>query len=223
LKRRSAILLDRLIAWAPVLLLGSLAALTFWLDSQIQEQQRREGSARHDPDTFVNSFRAVSFDTDGRLRQALAAKRAQHYPDDDSMDFIEPLLVLTDPDKPRISVTASKGALSGDHETITLTGNVRALRDAPTPTATPPRPVSKKRPVKNAPIVDGDAPNGPVTITTEYLRVVPKQGRADTDKAVTIEEPRGIINAVGMELDNKAKTLKLKSRVHGTLAPPAKR
>jgi lipopolysaccharide export system protein LptC len=44
---------------------------------------------------------------------------------------------------------------------------------------------------------------------------------ASTDKAVTIEEPRGIIHSIGLELDNKAKTLKLKSAVRGTLQPQA--
>jgi len=41
---------------------------------------------------------------------------------------------------------------------------------------------------------------------------------------VTITDARGIINAVGMELDNDAKTLKLKSGVRGTIQPnsPAK-
>jgi LPS export ABC transporter protein LptC len=51
------------------------------------------------------------------------------------------------------------------------------------------------------------------------MRVVPKQGRASTEGPVTIEEPRGIIRAVGMELDNQAHTLKLKSAVRGTLQP----
>ena len=36
---------------------------------------------------------------------------------------------------------------------------------------------------------------GPVTLTTEYLHVIPKEERAETDQPVTIEEPRGIIQA----------------------------
>ncbi len=56
---------------------------------------------------------------------------------------------------------------------------------------------------------------------TEYLHVIPDLEVARTDKAVTIEEPRGIIESVGLELDNKAKTLKLKSGVRGTLQPQA--
>jgi len=58
-----------------------------------------------------------------------------------------------------------------------------------------------------------------VTVTTEFLHVVPDKELARTDKAVTIEEPRGIIHSVGLELDNKARTLKLHSGVNGTLQP----
>ena len=63
-------------------------------------------------------------------------------------------------------------------------------------------------------------------LVTQHLlvRVLPKQSRADTTRPVTITDARGIIQAVGMELDNEAKTLKLKSRVRGTFQPkpPAK-
>jgi lipopolysaccharide export system protein LptC len=206
--KRGRNLLDRLTAWSPVLLLGSLAALTFWLDAQVQPQQpRRDGTSRHDPDLFVERFRAQSFDTDGRVRQSLAAERAQHYPDDNSTDFAVVSLVATDPDSPRMSVTADAGTLTGDRETIALTGHVRAVRDAPPPTA--------KKKGKNG----EEGPSGPVTLTTDYLRVIPKQGRAVTDREVTIEEARGTIRSVGMEIDTQAQTLKLKSRVRGTLQP----
>ena len=56
---------------------------------------------------------------------------------------------------------------------------------------------------------------------TEYLHVVPDKEIATTDKAVTIEEPRGIIRSVGLTLDNKARTLKLNAGVSGTLQPQA--
>jgi lipopolysaccharide export system protein LptC len=203
-------LIDRLTNWSPILLLGSLAALTFWLDAQVQPPQPRvDGSARHDPNLFVERFRAITFDVDGRVRQSLAAQRAQFYPDDNSIDFASVSLVVTDPDSPRFTVTADSGSLTGDRETIALSGNVRAVRDAL------PAPAKPKAGKADA------GPGGPVTLTTEYLRVVPKQGRATTDRAVTIEEPRGIIRAVGMEIDTKAQTLKLKSGVRGTLQPQA--
>ena len=194
--------LDRLVAWSPVLLLGALAALTYWLDAQIQTSSRRDdGSSRHDPDLYIERFSAVSFDVDGRVRQMLAASRAEHFPDDGSVVLTSPALAVTDPGKPRISVTAETGTVSGDREIVTLRGRVHATRDAMPATARDKNPV------------------GEANFATEMLRVIPKEGRAETDLLVTIEEARGIIQGVGMVLDNNSRTVKLKSAVRGTLQP----
>jgi lipopolysaccharide export system protein LptC len=194
--------IDKLVAWSPVLLLGGLAALTYWLDAQIQPSgARRDGATRHDPDMYIENFSAVTYGTDGGVLQSLAAKHAQHYPDDDSIDLSSPSLTLTDPGKPRLTIAADLGTVSGNREIVTLRGNVRATRDAVTPTAR------------------GSTPVGPATFTTEMLRVTPKESRAETDRPVTIEEPRGIIQGVGMLYDNAAHTFKLKSGVRGTLQP----
>jgi lipopolysaccharide export system protein LptC len=199
---RTQRLFDQLITWAPVLMLGGLAALTYWLDAQIQTPPLRiDGSSRHDPDLFVSNLRGVSFDAEGRPRQVLSAKRAQHYPDDESVSLLEPSLILTDPGRPKLSVRADQGSVAGDRETMVLEGNVRAVREAQPAAA------------------NGPTAEGPATLSTEFLRVVPKKGLAETDRPVTIEEPRGIIHSVGMKLDNDAKTLKLKSGVRGTIQP----
>jgi len=194
--------IDRLVSWAPVLLLGALAALTYWLDAQVQSSGRRDdGSSRHDPDLYIERFSAVTFDSDGRVRQMLAAKRAEHFPDDGSVDLVGPAFELTDPGKPRLTVASDKGTVSGDRETVTLRGNVRATRDAAPATARDQTPLSA------------------ATFTTQTLRIIPKEARAETDALVTIEEARGIISGVGMVLDNNARTIKLKSSVRGTLQP----
>jgi len=200
---RSQRFVDRLVAWSPALLLGSLAALTYWLDAQVQPPVPRiDASRRHAADIFIDNFRGDSFDAEGHLRQSLGAKRARHFADDDTVDFTEPTMSLTDPGQPRIDVSADSGSLSGDRETVMLKGNVRTAREAG---AAPTR-------------SDGES-TGPVTVLSDTLRVVPKRGLASTDGPVTIEEPRGIIRSVGMELDNDAHTLKLKSNVRGTLQP----
>lgn len=198
---RTRTLLDRLTAWSPVLLLGALAALTYWLDAQVQPPApRRDGSERHDPDIYVESFRAVELDARGLPKQLVAGKRAMHFGDDQTTEVIEPLLAQTEAGKPAVRITAAKGKLSGDRKDVWFTGNVRATREA-------------------GPTSPGSDPAGPVTVTTEYLHVVPDTERVTTDKPVTIEEPRGIIRATGLALDNKAKTLVLESAVSGTLQP----
>ena len=202
-ERAGRSLLDRATAWSPVLLLGGLAALTYWLDSQVQPPQpRRDGTERHDPDIYIEGFRAVELDANGHARQLIAGKRALHYGDDQTTEIVEPLLSQTEAGKPAFRITANKGSLTGDRKQATFTGNVKAVRDA-------------------GPTKPGEGPAGPVTVTTEYLHVVPDKELATTDKAVTIEEPRGIIRSVGLTLDNKAKTLKLASGVSGTFQPSA--
>lgn len=195
--------IDKLVAWSPVLLLAGLAALTYWLDAQIQPSNpRRDGASRHDPDMYIENFSGVTYGVDGGVLQSLTAKQAQHYPDDDSIDLTSPSLTLTDPGKPRLTIAADLGTVSGNREIVTLRGNVRATRDADTAARTP-----------------GTAPVGPATFTTDMLRITPKASRAETDKPVTIEEPHGIIHGVGMTYDNALRTFKLKSAVRGTLQP----
>ena len=199
---RTRALIDRLTAWSPVLLLGGLAALTYWLDAQVQAPlARADGSARHDPDLYIENIRAVVLDVDGRPRQLLMAERAEHFPDDDTTHFIKPSLMLTEPGKPAFRVKSDAGKVSGDRKNAWFTGGVLAVREA--------QPAAGK---------DQDA-SGPVTLATEFLHVMPQQHKVVSDKPVTVEEPRGIIQSVGVELDTDAKTVKLRSAVRGTLQP----
>jgi len=199
--RRARVVFERWTAWSPALLLAALAALTFWLDAQVQAPEGpRNGEQRHDPDTFITNFRAQSFDTAGQVKQSLTAERAQHHPDDDSIDFVAPHLVLTDPSRPKLTVRSDAGTLSGDRELMIFRGNVHAVRDA-------------------APDAQDTADDGRLTLTTDLLRVLPNKGVAETDQPVTIEEARGIIHGVGITLDNQTRTAKVKSGVRGSFQP----
>lgn len=204
--RRSRALVDRWTAWTPVLLLAALAALTFWLDAQVQAPDTpRNGEMRHDPDLFMTHFRAVSFDASGRVQQSLTAQRAQHHPDDESVDFTAPSLVITDAARPRMTVTSDAGTLSGNRETVLFRGHVVATRDAPS---------SKDAATDSM---------GAVKLSTDFLRVIPAKGLAETDRPVTIEESRGIIHGVGATLDNQTRTMKIKSGVQGSFQPESPR
>jgi lipopolysaccharide export system protein LptC len=194
--------LDRLVAWSPVLLLGGLAALTYWLNAQIRPAENAfDGSNRHDPDIFVERFKAVSLDREGHVRQSLEAVRAEHFPDDDNTALDRPRIAFTDPGKPRLDVSADRASITGNREHAFFEGHVRAERAATT---------------------DAEGkPDGPVVFESEFLHVIPKQDRIVTDRPVTISEPRTTINATGLEYDNRSKELKLKSRVSGQLQPRA--
>jgi lipopolysaccharide export system protein LptC len=197
-KSRRQALLDRLVAWSPVLLLGSLAAMTYWLNTQVRiAVPDFDGSGRHDPDLFAADFKAVNLDQDGRVRQSLTATGARHYPDNDVTVFEAPVIVFTDPGQPRLEVRADHGTVTGDREHVYLEGHVKVVRDASA----------------------GEERDGPIIVTSEYLHVIPKEDRIVTDRPVTVTDPRGTVNAIGLELDNKAKTVKFKSHLSGQLEP----
>ena len=192
--------LDRFVAWSPALLLGALAALTYWLNAQIRVGEPVfDGSNRHDPDVFVENFKAINLDKDGHIRQSLDAKRADHFPDDDNTALQAPRIAFTDADKPRLDVSSDHAIVTGNREHAYFEGHVKAVREA---AADP-----------------GGKTEGPVTFESEFLHVIPKEDRIVTDRAVRISEPRGTINATGLDYDNKTKLLRLKSKVSGQLQP----
>jgi len=104
---------------------------------------------------------------------------------------------VTRPGQPSFTIEAKRARVSGDRENAYFEGSVRATREA-------------------GPEQD-DATR--ISLATEFLHLIPKQDRAQTDQPVTIEEGRGIIRATGLILDNASKTLKLKSEVRGTMQP----
>ena len=164
---------------------------------------RRDGSMRHDPDLVIEGVRVVELDADGKPVQTLQAQYARHYPDDDAIEFDAPRVVLTQPGRPTFTVDAAKGRVSGDRLNADFEGGVRATRAGET----------------GSQGTGADEPTGPIALMTEYLHVIPKQDLAQTDRPVTIEESRGIIQANGLVLDNASRTLKLKGNVRGTIAP----
>jgi lipopolysaccharide export system protein LptC len=190
--------LDRLIAWAPVLMLGAFAALTYWLNAQVNVgTQKFDGSGRHDTDVYIENIKAVSLDAQGRVRQSLTATMARHFPDDDTTEFEGPLITFSDPDKPQLTIRADRAMVTGDREHAHFYGNVKGVRDPP----------------------KASASDGPIVMTSEYLHVFPKLDKVVTDKAVTIRDLRGIISAIGMEFDNRSKKVKFGSQVSGQLQP----
>jgi lipopolysaccharide export system protein LptC len=199
---RSRRWLDRFSAWSPLLLLGGLAALTWWLDAQVADSgARRDGNTRHDPDLIVEGVRVIELDAQGRAVQTLQARSARHFPDDGTVEFLGPRVVLSQPERPQFTVESDKGRVSGDRQNAYFEGNVRASRAAE----------SQRSP-------DGEQA-GAIALRTEFLHVIPKEDRAQTDHPVTIEEPRGIIHANGLVLDSTSRTLNLKGNVRGTMLP----
>jgi lipopolysaccharide export system protein LptC len=182
--------------WLPLLPLLALLGATYWLNKQAQpEPVKPDGSTRHDPDSVVENFSAVKLNIKGTPYFVMNAAKMQHFPDDDSTALEAPRLTLLAEDSPPLLATAESGSISRRGDEMTLQGGVVVVRGA-------------------------GAKEDQLMLQTEFLKIVPDQNLASSDRAVTITEANTTVNATGLELNNKSRTIKLLSRVRSEYVPP---
>jgi lipopolysaccharide export system protein LptC len=179
----------------PLLLMLSLAALTFWLERTVREEEGAHPSLRrHDPDYIVDNLKHTKFNALGAVESTLAAVKMLHYPDDDSTDLIAPRLVQTKTDEPRVTVTADRGSVSEDGEEIFLYDNVLLVRD-------------------------GGADRGETRMRTSFLHVARGRSVVSTDREVVITEDDRVLSGRGMEYHNNSQEMFLRENVRGRYEP----
>jgi lipopolysaccharide export system protein LptC len=187
---------DRISAWFPLVLLGLLAAVSFWLNQQVQPPGRSQGgNQRHDPDYVVEDISASRYGEDGRRRYTLSAARVTHYPDDDTTHLEAPRLTQFSRPGAPVTVTARTALVSSNGENVYLHDDVKVVR----------APYGKR---------------SRLTLETNYLHVIPDRDFAQTDQPVTIYDADTVINAIGLEFNNATRVLKFMSNVRGSYANP---
>ena len=172
-------------SWLPLAVLALLVGLTMWLNQLVQPQAARaDGSTRHDPDLVVENFNARKLDPAGAVRYTLVARKMVHYPDDDSALLETVTVEAFEPKQPKLTATADRGRLEQGGDRVWVEGNVVVVREA-------------------------DAHAGPLRLTTEKLLVLPDEGIARTSNEVNLDSAQGHAQAMGMELNNTSRVLRL--------------
>jgi lipopolysaccharide export system protein LptC len=185
---------DKARAWLPLLPLLLLLLATYWLNQQVQPLSPNQSQRRHDVDFFIDNFSAVTLNAQGRPRFSLSAEKLWHYPDDDTTHLQMPQLASLYADRPPTLTSAQTGMISSKGDDIFLYDEVRIVQPAS-------EGISEQH------------------FATDYLHVVPDRDWAETDQSVVMTNPYNTLRAVGMELDNKTRTVKLLSRVRATHEP----
>lgn len=184
--------------WLPLLPLLGLLGVTYWLNQQVQpEPAKPDSSKRHDPDAIMENFSAVRLNEQGEPRFVMTAKKMQHYPDDDSTTLEVPRLTALSAGQPAIHMIAKQGIVSRRGDEVFLHSDVEVLREA-------------------------SARQDELRLHTEYLHIIPDRDLADTDRPVTIIDPHNTVHAIGLEMNNKTRTLKLLSQVRSEHVPDKK-
>ncbi|MFT4102906.1 MAG: LPS export ABC transporter periplasmic protein LptC [Burkholderiaceae bacterium] len=191
---------DRLAAGVSVLLLAALAVATYYL-AQTAIHPGGDSSARrklHEPDYFVEDFQLTRLNPRGEPVFKLTATRLNHYPDDDTLDFLKPVLVSLDTTKPLVTIRSDRGrATPGGVETH-LYDNVVLTRA-------------------------GAGKSLPMKVESDYLLLLTEQDIARTDKPVRITYGESVLDGVGMEFNNDTRQIELYSQVRGRWTSPPPR
>lgn len=178
----------------PLALMAVLALVSFWLERAVHEQAPQVAPVRHDPDYIVDDFTIQKFDPQGIAESTLSAAKMVHFPDDDSTELVDPHVVQSKPNEPRMTVTANRGLVSQDGSDVFLYGDVVLVRDA-----TASRPAASMR--------------------TTFLHIARGGSLVVTDREVAITEDDRSLSGRGMEYDNRSGDLLLRHDVRGRYEP----
>jgi lipopolysaccharide export system protein LptC len=182
-------------SWLPLAVLALLVGLTLWLNTLVTAPNARaDGSLRHDPDLMVENFDARKLAEDGSVQYTLVAKKMVHYPDDDSALLESVTLEAFEPQQPKMTITADHGRLEQGGDRVWIEGNVVIIREA-------------------------DARTEKARVTTDKLLVLPDEGKASTTSEVHLEMPSLRADSLGVEIDNRDRTLEA-NRVHAIYKAP---
>jgi lipopolysaccharide export system protein LptC len=181
----------------PLIVLGVLAFITFWIDHTVKLQAPKiNGSSRHDVDYFLENFVTTRTDSKGNLRHVLAAVEMHHYPDDDSTELVRPKFTQYGENRPSTQIEGQKGRISSNGEVVIFDGNVMVTRQAYEDKAE-------------------------MRLYTDHLKILPKEEKASTESQVTIIQPPNTkVVAQGMSYDKATEELTLSSRVKGHYESP---
>jgi lipopolysaccharide export system protein LptC len=175
----------------PLLVLGLLAALTFWLDRTSHGgDQFGRGKQRHDPDFWVDRFSVRRYDPTGDLQYLLTAEGMLHYPDDESTEVAAPRLTYLRNRQTRI--TARTAWLDKEGKHVRLNDDVRVVQP-------------------------GEQGGLDTVVTTSELHIFPDDEFAYSRVPTTISKGRSVIRGSGLEMNNKTHVSVLSGPVQGTI------
>jgi lipopolysaccharide export system protein LptC len=191
-------MIEKLRSWLPVIPLLLLLGGTYWLNLQVQPgPPGTDPNLRHDPDYSVENFTATTLDESGKINYVMTAKKMWHYPDDDSTHLDTPELKRFNAPRPPVRMSALTGEVARKGDEVFLRKEVVMVRPAFNKTSE-------------------------LTFNTSYLHFVPNKNLVETDQPITMTDARTRVNAVGMILDNKARTIKFLSNVKVEYVPAKK-
>ncbi len=170
-------------------LLSVLAAGSYWLAERARLSDPVAHEPVHEPDYFAENFNLTRMDDKGNALYTMTSKSMTHYPDDDSTSLVGPEMLSARPDQPSVHIRGDTGHVTSDAEQVELMGNV-VLKRA------------------------GTSVDPPLEAYSSYMKVLPEQDIASTNKPVQVIHGGSKVWADSMEFNNTERSVKMNEGVH---------
>lgn len=123
---------DRLALYMPLVMMGLLALLTYWLvrNSPAVTAPDAVGEVNHEADYFMRKFRVKNFDEAGRLKSEIFGREGRHFPDTDVLEIDDARIRSLTPDGRVTIATGNRAYSNGDGSEVQLAGNALVVREA---------------------------------------------------------------------------------------------
>jgi lipopolysaccharide export system protein LptC len=193
--------LRALLGLTPLLLMGLLTLVTFYLveKNTPQEKSTQERVRLHEPDYTIKDGSLSALNELGGTKYRVLGKKLTHYDDDASIDILTPRMRLFQTDKAPVTVKADTGHLDGDLTIMDLYDNAEIFRPAQPATET--QPASLR-----------------MLASSSYFKVFINDDIIETDRPITLEQGMSIMNSTaGGTFNNVDQSMKLSGQVKGRI------
>ena len=180
---------SRLRFGSPLILMILLIVLTIWLDRMTRPpEQTKDDNLYRNPDYIVEDLSGIRMEYAQMAQRKFTAKKLSHYLDDKVTELEHVNFTNTEPEKPLMRLSADRAIIKSKGKDIYLTGDVAAIRGT-------------------------DNEKGKITLTTNFLHLIPDENLIKTDQAVTISRFNTTVNGNGLEFNNRTGMIELLSNV----------
>lgn len=192
---------DRFLLYLPLLFMGSLALVTYWLvrTAPASSLAAAPQPVSHEPDYFLEGFSVKTYDKQGRVRTEVLGTKARHYPDTQWME-IEGIRIRSFDEQGRLTIaSALRGLTNGDMSEVQLLGNAMVVRDGQS--------------------AAGGSTGSPRTeYRGEFLHAFMRTERIKSHKPVELQRGNDHFAADSLDYDGVEQVLVMQGRVRGTLS-----
>ena len=190
-----------LLGLMPLLLMGALTLMTFWLvkKNTPPESSMLERIRLHEPDYIIKNGTLSALNEQGNTKYRILGNKVTHYDDDASIDIDAPRMRLFQPDKAPVTVKSNTGHLDGDLTILELFDNASIFRSQQAATATEPASLR-------------------MLASSSYFKVLINDDIVKTDRPITLEQGMSIMNSTeGGTFDNIQQSMTLSGQVKGRI------